>query len=109
MRNFAKGTKMRINNEWKDYQIIATGDGEKLERWKDVVLLRPDPQVIWHAQKPLHTIVRPDARYLRSSTGGGHWEYNRKIPDEWKVSWRDLTFSVKPMGFQRSLRRIESC
>ena len=93
---------MRINNEWKDYQIIATGDGEKLERWKDVVLLRPDPQVIWHAQKPLHTIVRPDARYLRSSTGGGHWEYNRKIPDEWKVSWRDLTFSVKPMGFKHT-------
>ena len=93
---------MKINNEWKDYQIIATGDGEKLERWKDVVLLRPDPQVIWHAQKPLHTIVRPDARYLRSSTGGGHWEYNRKIPDEWKVSWRDLTFSVKPMGFKHT-------
>lgn len=93
---------MRCNDEWKDYRIIATGDGEKLERWKDVVLLRPDPQVIWHAKKPLETVVKPDARYLRSSTGGGHWQYNRSIPDSWNVSWRNLTFSVKPMGFKHT-------
>ncbi len=93
---------MKINNEWKDYEIIATGDGEKLERWGNVVLLRPDPQVIWHAAKPLDKIVRPDARYLRSSSGGGHWEYNKPVPDEWHVSWRDLTFAVKPMGFKHT-------
>ena len=93
---------MKINREWKDYQIIATGDGEKLERWKDVVLLRPDPQVIWHAKKPLHTVKKPDAHYLRSSTGGGHWQYNRRIPEEWQVSWRNLTFAIKPMGFKHT-------
>lgn len=93
---------MKLNNEWKDYQIYATGDGEKLERWKDVVLLRPDPQVIWHADKPLHTVVKPDARYIRSSTGGGHWEFNRKIPESWTVSWRNLTFAVRPMNFKHT-------
>lgn len=93
---------MKINNEWKDYEIYATGDGEKLERWKDVVLLRPDPQVIWHAQKPLHTVQKPSARYLRSSTGGGHWEFERKIPESWTVSWRNLTFLVRPMNFKHT-------
>lgn len=93
---------MKINNEWKDYQIYATGDGEKLERWKDVVLLRPDPQVIWHADKPLHTVVKPDARYIRSSTGGGHWEYDKKIPESWTVSWRNLKFAVRPMNFKHT-------
>ena len=93
---------MRINDEWKDYRIYATGDGEKLERWKDVVLLRPDPQVIWHAKKPLHTVVSPHARYLRSSTGGGHWEYDKSVPESWQVSWRDLTFNVRPMNFKHT-------
>ncbi|MCM1289385.1 MAG: class I SAM-dependent methyltransferase [Corallococcus sp.] len=93
---------MKLNNEWTDYQIYATGDGEKLERWKDAVLLRPDPQVIWHAQKPLEAVVKPDARYIRSSTGGGHWEFNKKLPDSWTVSWRDLTFAVRPMNFKHT-------
>ena len=93
---------MKINTEWTDYEIIATGDGEKLERWGDVVLLRPDPQVIWHAAKPLGSIVRPDARYVRSNTGGGHWQYNKPIPDEWQVGWRNLRFAVKPMGFKHT-------
>lgn len=93
---------MKINNEWKDYRIIATGDGEKLERWGDVVLLRPDPQVIWHAERPLHTVVKPDARYIRSSSGGGHWEFDRKLPDSWVVSWRNLSFNVRPMNFKHT-------
>lgn len=93
---------MQINNEWKDYQIYATGDGEKLERWKDVVLLRPDPQAIWHAAKPLASVKKPDARYLRSSTGGGHWEFNKRIPESWTVSWRNLTFVVRPMNFKHT-------
>ncbi|MCM1042992.1 MAG: class I SAM-dependent methyltransferase [Corallococcus sp.] len=93
---------MKINNEWKDYTVLATGDGEKLERWKDVVLLRPDPQVIWRAAKPLETVCKPDARYLRSESGGGHWEYYSQIPDEWVVSWRNLSFKVKPMGFKHT-------
>ena len=93
---------MKINNEWKDYQIIATGDGEKLERWGDVVLLRPDPQVIWHAAKPLHTVEKPAARYIRSASGGGHWEFDRKLPDSWVVSWRNLKFNVRPMNFKHT-------
>lgn len=93
---------MEINTEWKDYQIYATGDGEKLERWKDVVLLRPDPQAIWHAKKPLYAVKKPDARYIRSSTGGGRWEFDKKIPESWTVSWRDLTFVVRPMNFKHT-------
>ena len=93
---------MKINTEWKDYEIIATGDGEKLERWKNVVLLRPDPQVIWHAETPLARVKKPDARYIRSSSGGGHWEFQTKLPDSWNVSWRDLTFVVRPMNFKHT-------
>ena len=93
---------MKLNNEWKDYQIIATGDGEKLERWGDIVLLRPDPQVIWHASQPLHTVVKPDARYIRSSSGGGHWEFDRKLPESWQVTWRSLKFNVRPMNFKHT-------
>ena len=93
---------MKINNEWKDYQFVATGDGEKLERWGNVVLLRPDPQVIWHAEKPLHTVVKPNARYIRTNTGGGHWEYDSKIPDSWVVVWRNLKFNVRPMNFKHT-------
>ncbi len=93
---------MKINTEWNDYKIIATGDGEKLERWGNVVLLRPDPQVIWHAKKPLSAVMKPDAHYMRSNTGGGHWEYNKSIPEQWAVSWRNLKFAVKPMGFKHT-------
>ena len=93
---------MRINREWKDYSIIATGGGEKLERWGKHILLRPDPQVIWEADKPLASYKGIDARYNRSNTGGGFWEYYGKLPEEWTVSWRDLTFAVKPMGFKHT-------
>ncbi|MCM1533256.1 MAG: class I SAM-dependent methyltransferase [Corallococcus sp.] len=93
---------MKINAEWKDYEIIATGDGEKLERWKDVTLLRPDPQVIWRAERPLTSVQKPDARYIRSSTGGGRWEFNKKLPERWNVSWRNLTFAVRPMNFKHT-------
>ncbi len=93
---------MKINNDWKDYRIIATGDGEKLERWKDVVLLRPDPQVIWHAERPLLELCKADARYIRSSSGGGHWEFERKLPENWVVGWKNLKFRVRPMNFKHT-------
>lgn len=93
---------MKINTEWKDYQILATGNGEKLERWKDVYLLRPDPQAIWKSQKNLSKFDKLNARYLRSETGGGHWEYLKPMPDSWVVGWRDLRFRVKPMGFKHT-------
>ena len=92
---------MKINREWKDFEILATGDGEKLERWGDTVLLRPDPQVIWRADKPLTQIRRPDARYIRSQTGGGSWEASKPL-GEWIVGWRELKFKVKPMGFKHT-------
>ena len=93
---------MQINTEWKDYEIIATGNGEKLERWGNVKLLRPDPQVIWPAQKDLSKEKGLNARYVRESTGGGYWENLLPMPNEWKVSWRNLKFLVKPMGFKHT-------
>lgn len=93
---------MRIAPDWKQYKVIATGDGEKLEKWGDITLLRPDPQVIWHAKTPLACFKGVDAVYERSRTGGGMWKYNRNVPSEFTISWRDLTFSLKLMGFKHT-------
>ena len=93
---------IHLAQNWEEYKILATGDGYKLERWKDVVLLRPDPQVIWGASRDLFSDPRVDAVYLRSEKGGGHWEYRRPIPEEWTVSYRDLSFKIKPMGFKHT-------
>lgn len=93
---------MKINKEWKDYEIIASGDGEKLERWKDIYLLRPDPQAIWRPSFDLASFDKLHARYIRSETGGGHWEFLRPMPESWLVGWRNLKFRVKPMGFKHT-------
>lgn len=93
---------MRIAPDWKQYKVIATGDGEKLEKWGDITLLRPDPQVIWHAKTLLASFKGVDAVYERSRTGGGMWKYNRNVPSEFTISWRDLTFSLKLMGFKHT-------
>ncbi|MBO5525775.1 MAG: class I SAM-dependent methyltransferase [Clostridia bacterium] len=93
---------MRIAQNWKDYSIIATGDGYKLERWKDVYLLRPDPQVIWKSQIDLFSYPELNAVYHRSEKGGGAWEFRKPMPEEWNVSYGDLTFTVKPMGFKHT-------
>lgn len=93
---------MRIAENWKDYKIIATGSGYKLERWKDIVLLRPDPQVIWDAQFDLFSYPGISAVYRRSDKGGGAWEYRKKMPEEWTVGYKDLAFKVKPMGFKHT-------
>lgn len=93
---------MRIAPDWKEYSVIATGDGEKLERWGNYTLLRPDPQVIWHAQKPLRSYDGIDAIYERSQTGGGMWKFKRNIPSEFVISWRYLKFSLKLMGFKHT-------
>ncbi len=92
---------MRYNEEWKDFEVISTSKGEKLERWGNVYLLRPDPQVIWDTGKSLR-IPKLCAHYHRSNSGGGSWEYLKKIPDEWVVSWRNLNFLIKPMGFKHT-------
>lgn len=93
---------MKLAQGWKEYSVIATGDGEKLERWGEYTLLRPDPQVIWHAQSPLAKFKGLDAHYSRESTGGGHWNFLKKLPDEWIISWQGLKFSIKPMGFKHT-------
>ena len=93
---------MLLAPDWKDYQVIATGDGEKLERWGDLILLRPDPQVIWHAKKPLRSYPGITAIYERSSTGGGFWKYNKPVPDDFVIGWRDLKFKLKLMGFKHT-------
>lgn len=88
--------------EWNDYSVIATGDGYKLERWKDVILLRPDPQVIWKTDIDMENFKGLSAKYIRSETGGGKWIYKGKMPEEWTVSYKDLTFKIKPMGFKHT-------
>ena len=93
---------MKYNNEWKDYEIIATGDGYKLERWKNIHLLRPDPQAIWPAQFDLASYPQLNAVYRRSETGGGAWQIRKPIPDDLTVQWRDLTFCIKLMGFKHT-------
>ena len=90
---------MRVADSWKDYQVLATGDGEKLESWAGITLLRPDPQVIWHKKRDLKKGV--DAFYERKE-GGGLWHYNKQIPEQWTIAWRNLKFIVKPMGFKHT-------
>ncbi len=92
---------MFVTDSWNDYELIDTGDGMKLERWKDIVLLRPDPQVIWPYSKEINK-KSIHAIYKRSSSGGGNWEFLKKVPEKWNVSWRDLTFTVRPMGFKHT-------
>ena len=88
---------MRTAN-WKDYELIDTGSGERLERWGDILLIRPDPQIIWTSDKRDPRWKNAHARYKRSNTGGGKWEVYKKIPDVWKIEWNALTFRLKPMG-----------
>lgn len=93
---------MQTADKWKDYSVIATGDGYKLEKWGDVVLLRPDPQVIWKTSVNMLEYPDLNARYIRSKSGGGEWEYFKRVPDEWIISYGELKFKVKPMGFKHT-------
>ncbi len=88
--------------EWKDYKVIATGKGYKLEDWAGIKLLRPDPQVIWETKVDMDSYPKLVAKYVRSETGGGKWIYKGKMPDEWTVTYKDLKFKVKPMGFKHT-------
>lgn len=87
--------------DWKDYKILGTGDGLKLERWKDITLLRPDPQAIWRATVD-YSRYDCHARYERDRAGGGRWIVNRPMPEEWTVEWRGYKFAVKPTGFKHT-------
>jgi len=90
------------SSTWTDYQIIATGDGQKLERWGEVILLRPDPQVIWPSSFKLSSYKGLNAVYKRSKSGGGYWEKLKPFPDEWVINYKDLRFLIKPMGFKHT-------
>ncbi|MBP5177038.1 MAG: class I SAM-dependent methyltransferase, partial [Clostridia bacterium] len=92
---------MQTATDWKDYSVIATGDGYKLERWKDVVLLRPDPQVIWKTDKDFSK-YDIDAKYVRSDKGGGEWKIIKRLPESWTIDYKDLKFKIKPMGFKHT-------
>ena len=93
---------MKIANNWKDYEILDMANGEKLERWKDVVLVRPDPQIIWKDKSFKEKWNKVNAKYIRSNTGGGRWEYNKKVPASWQIKYKNLTFNIKPMGFKHT-------
>ena len=93
---------MEVANNWKDYEIIDMADGEKLERWGNIILTRPDPQIIWKRKTYPDKWKESYAKYSRSNTGGGSWSYKKKLPESWKVKYKDLTFNIKPMGFKHT-------
>ncbi|MCM1166872.1 MAG: class I SAM-dependent methyltransferase, partial [Ruminococcus sp.] len=93
---------MRISDKWTDYELIDASDGERLERWGDVTLIRPDPQIIWKNESAAPEWKDAHARYLRSDKGGGAWDYRRKLPESWQISYGGLRFMVKPTGFKHT-------
>ncbi len=92
---------MWYSDKWKDYELIDCSSGERLERWGEQILIRPDPQVIWDTPKRDSRWRQADARYLRSSTGGGAWD-KRDVPQSWQIRYGELTFNVKPMNFKHT-------
>lgn len=98
---------MRAATEWKEYELIDASEGERLERWGNVILIRPDPQILWNTQKKNPLWHQAHARYHRSHTGGGQWERYRTTPDSWQITYsspqfRSLRFNLKPMGFKHT-------
>ena len=93
---------MDVARDWKDYEILDMANGEKLERWGNIFLVRPDPQIIWKDKSYPEKWKKADARYSRSNTGGGSWNYKKKLPAAWQVKYKDLTFNIKPMGFKHT-------
>ena len=92
---------MYTANNWKDYELLDTSDGERLERWGKYILIRPDPQVIWNGVRKHPLWKKADGHYVRSQSGGGHWEIN-KFPEKWQIYYNNLTFNIKPMGFKHT-------
>ena len=94
------------SDDWKDYELLDTSDGERLERWKNIILIRPDPQIIWHGVRSHPAWKNYSARYHRASSGGGRWEYKNVSPslinEGWNISYKDLTFRVRPTGFKHT-------
>ncbi|MCL2050271.1 MAG: class I SAM-dependent methyltransferase [Lachnospiraceae bacterium] len=92
---------MWTNLNWHDYEILAASSGEKLERWGDYLLIRPDPQVIWKTAKTHPGWKKPNAHYHRSKEGGGEWEFF-DLPEEWSISYHGLVFRLKPFSFKHT-------
>lgn len=88
--------------QWQDYEVIDAGDGEKLERWGGIFLIRPDPQIIWKSGREDPRWQTAHAHYFRSNTGGGHWENFKKTPQVWEIGRNELRFRLKPMGFKHT-------
>ena len=93
---------MNIASNWKDYKILDMANGQKLEKWGDVILSRPDPQIVWKNKSFPQKWRKINATYHRSKTGGGAWEYNKKVPSKWQIKYKNLTFNIKPMGFKHT-------
>lgn len=93
---------MRTSSNWVDYELIDTSCGERLERWGDIILIRPDPQIIWNTKRENPLWRQAHAKYHRSNQGGGQWQVFKKIPAQWSLKYRDLVFNVKPMGFKHT-------
>ena len=91
-----------LADKWKDYELIDMGNGEKLERWGDVVLRRPDPQVMWPIKNESGLWKNPNGHYHRSAKGGGHWETKKKYPQKWTVNYKGLKFNISPTGFKHT-------
>ena len=88
-------------DQWTDYEVLDTSEGEKLERWGNYLLVRPDPQVIWQTDRLHPGWSNPNGHYYRSSNGGGHWKF-RDLPETWSINYRDLTFNLKPFAFKHT-------
>lgn len=93
---------MRYSNSFIDYELLDMANGEKLEKWGDYILIRPDPQIIWKKKTNPKLWSNANARYIRSNKGGGHWEVLKKLPDSWKIKYKNLTFNIKTMGFKHT-------
>lgn len=92
---------MFVSDQWSDYQLLDAEGGERLERWGDYVLIRPDPQVIWQSERVNPLWKKAHGIYRRSSSGGGAW-VRKEMPEEWRITYRDLTFLISPMGFKHT-------
>jgi len=93
---------MDVANNWKDYEILDMANGEKLERWGNINLIRPDPQIIWKEKSFPEKWKNANAKYNRSNTGGGNWKFIKPLPKSWQIKYKDLTFNIKPMGFKHT-------
>lgn len=93
---------LRVSQDWKEFECIDAGDGEKLENWNGIILRRPDPQAIWLVQKENEAWKQVAGHYFRSNKGGGEWKFYKKIPEYWTIHYKELTFKISPMNFKHT-------